>query len=41
MYSAMNQGRTPKSGAKPEEAPAAKSDETMLPYYGKRTIDRP
>jgi acetolactate synthase-1/2/3 large subunit len=42
MYSAMNQGRAPKTGAKPEAAPEApKSDETMLPYYGKRTIDRP
>jgi acetolactate synthase-1/2/3 large subunit len=35
MYSAWSGGRPPKGGAKPEQ----KSDETMLPYYGKRKID--
>jgi len=34
MYSAFSGGKTPKT-AQPE----AKTDETMLPYYGKRKID--
>src|ERR1700730_9419508 len=36
MYSAFSGGKAPKSAGQPE----AKSDETMLPYYGKRKIDR-
>jgi acetolactate synthase-1/2/3 large subunit len=35
MYSAFSGGKAPKTGAQPEQ----KSDETMLPYYGKRKID--
>jgi hypothetical protein len=34
MYSAFSGGKAPKT-AQPE----AKTDETMLPYYGKRKID--
>jgi acetolactate synthase-1/2/3 large subunit len=36
MYSAFSGGKAPKSAGQTE----AKSDETMLPYYGKRKIDR-
>jgi thiamine pyrophosphate-dependent acetolactate synthase large subunit-like protein len=35
MYSAFSGGKAPKGQSQPE----AKSDETMLPYYGKRKID--
>jgi acetolactate synthase-1/2/3 large subunit len=35
MYSAFSGGKAPKGAPQPE----AKSDETMLPYYGKRKID--
>jgi len=35
MYSAFSGGRPPKGGTQPQP----KSDETMLPYYGKRKID--
>ena len=41
MYSVMSGGKAPKTGAKPDAAPAAaKTEETMLPYYGTRKIDR-
>jgi len=36
MYSAFSGGKAPAGAPRPE----AKSDETMLPYYGKRKIDR-
>lgn len=35
MYSVFSGGKAPKAAAQPE----SKSDETMLPYYGKRKID--
>jgi len=35
MYSAFSGGKAPKSAPQPE----VKTDETMLPYYGKRKID--
>ena len=34
MYSAFSGGKAPKTAQ-----PKAKTDETMLPYYGKRKID--
>jgi hypothetical protein len=36
MYSAFSGGKAPSSTGRAE----AKSNETMLPYYGKRKIDR-
>ena len=36
MYTAFSGVKAPKSTGQPE----VKSDETMLPYYGKRKIDR-
>jgi acetolactate synthase-1/2/3 large subunit len=36
MYSAFSGGRPPKNQ---QPQPETKSDETMLPYYGKRKID--
>ena len=41
MSSVLNSGKPPKAGDKAEVAPEAKTDETMLPYYGKHKIDRP
>ncbi len=35
MYSAFSGGKAPKAAAQPK----VKSDDTMLPYYGKRKID--
>jgi acetolactate synthase-1/2/3 large subunit len=40
MYSVFSGGKPPKVGDK-TEAPAGKTEETMLPYYGKHKIDRP
>jgi acetolactate synthase-1/2/3 large subunit len=41
MYSVFSGGKPPKAGTQPEAAKDAKTDETMLPYYGKHKIDRP